>query len=508
MRLSRTILLLLTLIAATLASAESWSDAYAKALEAYGRGDWREARTAFKQAAALRADDSSEPTTLAGSVIDPVSWREGEAYSPNFGAALCFYRAGMESRDDGERQALLRDAAVEFEKLLEFNQHSAAAYYYLSRIYSRLDERDSAAKLDTKLSTLGKLPDWRVDSALVPPDEQTEIVALMKRRSNPEPIAIVQPPTAPPVEVAQPVENPTQPVAEPVAEPKPEPAPRTNPLNPTEPPPAEPKPAKTTQTVAAPGQGVYEEIDPATGLLRVIRLPSKFALVVGNADSMLPEGTIPFAASDAQLVAQTLTRFGGYEEGNVVTLTNVTAADILIAAQELANRMPEGDNTVVIYFTGQGVNLDNQDYLAGVNTRVATDSSSMLKKADLFQVFLNKGAKLFAFFQVPRTFVEGRYFGQERTVVGRVAQMQATVPGENVFSIVRNGQAIGLFTGAFSTVLEEFRSNQIPVYEFAWQVFFAMRGGTSESGEGTGLGSYQTCTLPTITNMDLSLSRF
>jgi hypothetical protein len=47
-------------------------------------------------------------------------------------------------------------------------------------------------------------------------------------------------------------------------------------------------------------------------------------------------------------------------------------------------------------------------------------------------------------------------------------------------------------------VLAEIRSNQIPIQEFGWQVFYRMR----RAGTGNfGGGSNQTCTLPVLINI-------
>lgn len=89
-------------------------------------------------------------------------------------------------------------------------------------------------------------------------------------------------------------------------------------------------------------------------------------------------------------------------------------------------------------------------------------------------------------------------------MVGSIAQTQATIPNVSVYSVVRNGQEVGLFSDAIGGVLGEFKFNQVPITEFGWRVFDWMRGG--RNGD-SGTGSQQVMTLPVIVNM-LSDERF
>ena len=58
-------------------------------------------------------------------------------------------------------------------------------------------------------------------------------------------------------------------------------------------------------------------------------------------------------------------------------------------------------------------------------------------------------------------------------------------------SLVTGGQEVGAYSAAFVAILADFRSNQVPIMEFVWQVFYNMRQG----------GSPQTPTLPVLTVM-------
>jgi hypothetical protein len=230
---------------------------------------------------------------------------------------------------------------------------------------------------------------------------------------------------------------------------------------------------------------------------RVPILGSKFALIIGNSATKLSEGGIPFASDDAQKLREALVMHAGYAEENVDLVLNGTADQIMKSAKAIADRIPQ-DATVFIYYSGAGVNIDGKDYLAGVDTASATDTGTMAAKGQLFKFFTDKGAKVFSFFQVNRPIVNGQYFGKEVPLFGRIAQCQATMPGDSVYGYVREGRTIGLFTDALVSSLSEFHTNQVPILEFGWQVFDKIRrGGTGNNGGG----SRQTPTLPVVTNL-------
>ncbi len=228
------------------------------------------------------------------------------------------------------------------------------------------------------------------------------------------------------------------------------------------------------------------------------RLSNKYALVIGNSDTRFDTFKLPFGATDSMLMREKLVQFSGYDEKNVDVVTNATAAQIRAAASALAQRVTP-ESTVFIYYSGGGANLDGKDFLAGVETSSATDSSTMVPKGELYSMFIKNGCTIFAFFQVNRPVVSGRYFGMEVPMVGAIAQTQATLPGGTIGSIVRNGQPVGLFTDAMCGVITEFRSNRIPIQEFGWRVFDWMRGGRNGN---SGTGSTQTMTLPILNNLD------
>lgn len=229
----------------------------------------------------------------------------------------------------------------------------------------------------------------------------------------------------------------------------------------------------------------------------VVPAPNKYALIIGNGASQMPDMAIPYASDDAQAIRQSLITDAGYEDANIEVVINATAAQLDASVKALASRVADG-GTVFIYFAGTGANLAGKDYLAGVDTEQLTDASTMYAKNTMYQAFMQKGAKVFAFFEANRPTIEGHFFGGEVPLVGSIAQMQATLPGANVYSVVRGGKAIGLFTNAFVGVLSGLHSNSIPVFEFGWQVFNRMRRGDTGQFGGS---SIQSPTLPVLTNM-------
>jgi hypothetical protein len=430
---------------AAIASAQSWMGEYAKGLEAAKTGDWVAARSAFQQAIAYRPEDTDKATILPGPVTEVRRWRNGAPYSPNFLAAYAGYRNGMASKDQARTEALTQ-AAGELEMLLDKGQTSREAFYFLNLIYTALSDAAKRLALESRYSGLEGKATWKVDTEAVSPEEQAAIGNMGGTGTNP-------------VKVIPKTVDPSKPT----------------------------EPGKTT----TPGGTFTPLVGP------VAQIPTKYALVIGNGDSMIKDMSLPFAADDAQLVREALTTNAGYPEQNVDLVINATAAQIMNSAQALAQRVDE-NATVTIFFSGVGVNSGGKDYLAGVDADSVMATGAMASKAEILKLFLSRGAKVFSFFQVHRPIASGRYFGQEVPMVGQLSQMQANIPGEMVQSFVQNGRTVGLFTYSLTRVMGEQRSNQLPILEFGWQVFNKMRRGDTGT---TGGSSRQTCTLPVLTNL-------
>lgn len=526
------------------ASAQGWSSVYERGLNAVRAQRWEQARAAFQEASTIRPDDFAGVTTLPGSITDPKRWRDGLPYSPNYAAAYASYRIALESRDDDAKSNNLRTAASEFKLLLDKGQLSKESVFFLGTVLAELRDMAALQALDARLQTIGSKLNWKVDPEITSPEEQAMInaltlnsgVSVITNASNP--LVRASQPQQPgpkpdarqPIDVPPVVKQPTEAPAKAVDKPKTTQSnPTTDPKQETKPPATnnQQKPPKPKNPTADPvGQGYQQKpavkptnptgfeptvkvaSDPGLvgaggNLAKVATLESKFALLIGNGESKIAGASPSFAATDALLLRESLVQHAGYAEANIDVLQNATADQMLAAAEALAQRVQEG-NSVFIFFSGYGTNLEGLDFLAGVDTQLSTDRTTMIGKSDVFRLFMARGARIFAFFQVNRPIANGRYFGMEVPLVGAISQMQSTIPGRDVNSMISGGKQVGLFTLALNNVLAEYRSNQVPILEFSWSVFDKMRHGGVGTGGG---GSSQVPTLPVITNM-ASDSRF
>ena len=437
---ARLLALLAVAALSAVGTAQTWSRSYDAGLAAARAGKWAEAREAFQQAAAGRPDDRSGPTILPGPATERRVWRNGASYSPNFLAAYSLYRQAVATADQTDQEKMLRTAAGELETLVAKDQGSAEANFYLDLIYTRLNDDAKRKALAERIAKGGRRADFKVDTEIVAPEE---LASMGARTTNGAGTAM---PTA-----------------------------------------GAPNPPRIIGPTAANGkilQPVNANVEP---------LGTKFALVIGGSNPRLSGLNVPFAAADAERVRNALVDFSGYPADNVTLLKNVTAAEIKAAVAAMAPKVGEG-GTVTIFFAGAGVNLDGRDYLAGADTESAGDVASMVSKGDLFQPFVQRGARIFSFFEVNRPMdANGIYFGREIPAVGQISMVQATRPGDIVTPLYRENQPVGLFANAFSTTLAQIRSNQIPINDFVWEMVATMRRG--DTGV-TGGGGTQVCTLP------------
>lgn len=438
---------------ATSVMAQGWSGAYDAGLAAAKSGKWSEARVAFKQAIAYRPDDVSGETMLPGPISERRKWRDGAPYSPNFLAAYAGYKQALTLTGD-DRTAVFGDVTSELEGLLTKGQYSPSAFYILNQIFTLSGNTEKRLKLEEQFKSVQTKLTWRVDFEGMSPEDAATIAQTYAGAA----------PATPAAGGTSPVINAGEKI---------------------------PGTVVTTPPKGAPGV----TLNPTIGAVPAVA--TKYALIIGNGESRVPEMGLAFASDDAQKIREALQTNAGYIDTNIDLIINATAEQIRASVQAMVQRVPD-EATVFIYFTGVGVNLDGKDYLAGVDTQTLTDSSSMVAKAEIYSAFMKKGAKVFAFFQSSRPVSNGRYFGSEVPLIGRIAQVQATLPGANVQGYVRNGTTIGLFTDAVAGVLGNLRTNQIPIQEFGWQVFDRMRRGDTGTGGG---GSNQVCTLPVVINM-------
>ncbi len=441
---TRAFTLVLFSLTACFANAQGWSEAYDKALGLIAAGDWAGARSAFAEAVALRPEDQSDPTSLPGPVTEPRKWRNGSPYSPNFGAAYCTYRQALHL-DGREKTAMLVEAATQFDVLLSKAQGSAETYFFLNRIYATTND---IQKLDANKAMLdaqrGSLK-WKVDSSFLTPEERAEVGSLIPKAGG----ATASGPKTTVIKANQ----------------------------------LDSQGNVNTGIGSRPAPG---EMTALAGRVPVI--PTKFALIIGNGESVMADEKVSFASSDAVLIRDALVQHAGYAEENIDVVVNATSAQIMASVKAIADRMPQ-DGTVFIYYTGLGYNIAGKDYYAGIDAETPQDSSKMVAVSDVYKQFIQKGASVFAFTQVARPITTGLYFGKETPLFGRVSQAHATIPGERINSLVTGGKEVGAYTQAVVEILTDFRSNQIPITEFVWQVFYKMRRG----------GGPQTPTLPVLT---------
>lgn len=515
-------LTLAALALTALSSAQKWDAPYENGLNEVKAGQWGNARTDFLEAAALRKADSSSSTNLPGPIFERRRWRGGAPYSANFLAAYCGLRQAIQMQS-GDRDHLLNTVASEFEGLLDKRQYSREAFFFLDECYVLTSNLDKRLALGKRYADVGSKADWKVDLDGIAPEDEALVAEMPTPPTpTPEPKPARRPRTTKPAHEmaalpasAAPAPTPAKSSRRPAKRDKRGHAQKLaaqQAVLATPPPPAQtaaapvtgPQESQSTNQVVrpvAPKQNLpipaaaNSPVAPFVG--GVIPSLTKYALIIGNSESKIEGGSVPFASDDAQIVRQTLVSSAGYPDQNVELVINATAAQMAASINALASRIPD-KATVLIYYTGVGENIDGKDYLAGVDSDMDSDSSSMISKDDVYKAFSDRGARIFAFFQANRPIQNGRFFGSEIPMVGTISQMQATIPGSAIGSTTRDGKQVGLFTDAVVSVLNGARSSQTPILDFGWQVFYRVRtGGTGDHGGA----SNQPPSLPVLTNM-------
>ncbi len=444
------ILIAVTLAAFTIPAFGDWQADYQRALKAAGENDWATARDCFLSAAKDRTPDSQDATRLPGPVTEPRMWRSGSPYSPNFGAAYAAYRLGKDNADKDAKQQFLLLAAAELKGLIDGGQSSPDAIKVLEKTYTLLNDKASAEALK------GMASNFKVDTSFVDANDQAA-------PSNNSGTSTSNGTTTTTTEGGAKVTT-----------------------------------GRNGGRIINVKAGNHNDLSNLFGSEPVATLDTKYALIIGNSKSPEPGTELAFAANDAAMINAALTNYAGYAAENVSVLTDATASQIREAVNALSARIP-AKATVVIYFTGQANHLGGQDYLAGNDIEFSTDSSKMIEKRAVIQPFLAKGANVFFFAQCNRPFTGSDYFGRERLQQGTLSETFATIPGSVVTTVFRETGQVGLYTDAFVRTLREFYTNQIPITEFCWNVFYAMRGGSSTNNARG--GSTQTPSLPILTNL-------
>lgn len=483
------------------AYAQSWTGAYDAGLSALKAKSWAEARKSFQQAIAYRPEDISSPTFLPGPVSQRKTWRNGSAYSPNFLAAYANFKLALEASDAKVKNDLFSATESEFRVLLDKGQLAKPTYYFLSQVYKTLGKSDQLSAMATKY---GSQLDWKVDTEALNQEEVAAIVSAFTPVKAPEVKTpeTKSPETKAPETKPAPV-DPKKPEPEkpaPAEEKKPETATQSGPvtMGANRRKPANKDEGKKPQSdQMIPAEALANNPYPASVKGPVAVSPNKYALIIGNSDAKSEDLKLSYAVEDAERVKGALVDHAGYAADHIEMLANPTAKQLLDTATALAEKVPDG-GTVFLFYAGGGANIGAKDYLAASDTDVALTPATMVAKADIYQLFMQKGARIFAFYEVNRTMRDGRYFGMEVPQFGSISQAQATTPGEKVTAKYKTGKLLGVYADALAMVISDFHNNRIPVSEFGWQVFYKVRRGDTGLSGG---GSKQTPTLPVLSNL-------
>jgi hypothetical protein len=438
-------------------AAEGWQESYEAGLKASHEGHWSIARNDFKDADRQRPGDIEGATISPGNPNEPDRWRNGSPYSPKFLSAYAEYRLALDSHDSSEQTADYQIAQTEFEQLLARGDRSRDTLFYLDLIYTHLGTQSKRDSLRTEHGRRAKRG-FKVDEEPLAPEE----ISAMQLADFSSPTMTASTPGS--VKAGGPGTSPTIQAG--------------------------------TLTTGSIGQSL-NPITPGVALGSVPHVGEKFALIIGEDGTQLGTNGVPFASYDAGVVKDGLINYAGYEPANVVAIQNGTVAQIMQQAKALAQRVTQ-DAVVLLFFAGPGVSVQGRDYMSATDTTSRFDTETMVAKSDIYQLFFLKGARLFSFYEVNRPIENGFFFGSEAPRVGSVSQMEATVPDSEITSTVANGHIVGLFAQSFIEVLAELRSNQVPIYEFGWQLYAKMRRGNSGL---TGGGGHQTPTLPVLNNL-------
>lgn len=443
-------LILTTCAAALICVANAgWQSDYERGLRAAKEGDWVTARESFIAAAGQRPEDTAEATRVPGPVTEPRTWRNGAPYTPNFAAAYASYRIGKASTDDTQKQQFLMLAAAELNSLIEKGQNSADTLKVLGNVYTLLGDKEAATNLKSMQPSA-----FRVDTEFM---DQADQAAPQPRTSS-----------------------------------------GSNSTSTTNASGATVTTSENGSTIIRVKAGEHNDVANLFGTEPVPTKDNKFAIVIGNTASPEPGNEIPYAADDAAAIAAALAQYAGYPQNQITVLSNATAAEMTTTIASLVESIPN-NATVLIYFTGQAAHLGGRDYFAGNDIEFMTDSSKMVEKRSLVLPLIAKGTNVFLFSQTNRTIAAGEYFGKERLTQGTLSEAYATIAGMPISSVFRDGKQIGIYTDAFIQTLKEFYTNEIPITDFCWNVFYTMRGSRdSVSRRG---GATQTPTLPILTNL-------
>lgn len=415
------------------AYSQAWVKPYEAGLRFAKAANWAAAKASFQEAIKARSEDTNQASTVGSSIADRKPWRSGAPYTPNFAVAYSNFKLASETQSAEERKAFLTEAISGFSALVAKGQTSLETMLFLAASYAANNDLKQAGAIQEQINAMDASKAFKVDREVL---DQADL-RILQGQSIPQGTV------------------------------------------------GDPRPGANPGSLPTLGVGTRFGLVPP--------IETKYALLIGNSQG----GGHSYAENDVDLMKDALTKHAGYPEANVVSIKNGTGAEIMQQAQALAERMPDSA-TLFVFYTGAGaVDANGTDYLAGADSPDSTSFDKMIKKLDLYKVFLPKGTTVFAFYEVDRPVArDGTHFGSEVSQVGRIAQAQGCSPGENANGLMVNGKSQGVYAYAMSQVLAETRNNRIPLLEFCWNTFYRVRKGSSETGGGA-----QTPTLPVVVTM-------
>lgn len=116
----------------------------------------------------------------------------------------------------------------------------------------------------------------------------------------------------------------------------------------------------------------------ALPVLAAGNVAEKFALVIGNRDYSRADQSLPNAARDAELMAESLRKLGF----QVSERRNLKRADFVSAVSDFAERLPEGA-TAFVYYAGHGMQIGGNNFLTPVDLAPTSEQTISVKSYPL-----------------------------------------------------------------------------------------------------------------------------
>jgi hypothetical protein len=133
--------------------------------------------------------------------------------------------------------------------------------------------------------------------------------------------------------------------------------------------------------------GGRKKAGAATGFLGAECIGTKYAIVIGISDYPGHVNDLDYADDDAILMTQILEEVYGFDDNNVITLTNRSATQVAVMGAISTIRSEAGpDDEVVFFFSGHGMNgtADDGDTEKTDEAIVVNDAYSVFKFAPIW----------------------------------------------------------------------------------------------------------------------------